>query len=101
MAVSVGFEPTDGSSPSLVFKTSAINQTLPTDHILAVPTRLELATSCVTGRHSNQLNYGTTFEGFKSYYTHNLFGRDYRIRTYDILVPNQALYQAELNPEII
>ena len=26
------------------------------------------------------------------------FGRDYRIRTYDILLPKQALYQAELNP---
>ncbi len=28
--------------------------------IVAVRTRLELATSCVTGRHSNQLNYRTT-----------------------------------------
>ena len=28
---------------------------------LAVWTRLELATSCVTGRHSNQLNYHTVF----------------------------------------
>ena len=28
---------------------------------MAVRTRLELATSCVTGRHSNQLNYRTTF----------------------------------------
>lgn len=27
--------------------------------IVAVRTRLELATSCVTGRHSNQLNYRT------------------------------------------
>ena len=27
----------------------------------AVWTRLELATSCVTGRHSNQLNYHTVF----------------------------------------
>jgi hypothetical protein len=26
------------------------------------------------------------------------FGRDYRIRTYDILLPKQALYQAELSP---
>ena len=32
LAPSVGFGPTDGSSPSLVFKTSAINQTLPTRH---------------------------------------------------------------------
>ena len=28
---------------------------------LAVPTRLELATSGVTGRYSNQLNYSTVF----------------------------------------
>ena len=27
------------------------------------------------------------------------FGRDYRIRTYDILLPKQALYQAELSPD--
>lgn len=30
-------------------------------YIFAVWTRLELATSCVTGRHSNQLNYHTSF----------------------------------------
>lgn len=29
--------------------------------LLAVWTRLELATSCVTGRHSNQLNYQTNY----------------------------------------
>ncbi len=29
--------------------------------IFAVTTRLELATSGVTGRHSNQLNYATIF----------------------------------------
>ena len=28
---------------------------------MAGPTRLELATSCVTGRRSNQLNYGPGF----------------------------------------
>ena len=28
---------------------------------LAGPTRLELATSCVTGRRSNRLNYGPAF----------------------------------------
>ncbi len=43
--------------------------------LLAVRTRLELATSCVTGRHSNQLNYRTSFlketQNYKavSYYT--------------------------------
>ena len=29
----------------------------------------------------------------------NKYGRDGRIRTCDILIPNQALYQAELHPE--
>ena len=29
--------------------------------VLAVRTRLELATPCVTGRYSNQLNYRTKF----------------------------------------
>ena len=29
-----------------------------------------------------------------------LNGRDDRIRTYDPLVPNQVLYQAELHPDI-
>ena len=29
------------------------------DSLFAVPTRLELATSGVTGRYSNQLNYST------------------------------------------
>ena len=32
---------------------------------VAGPTRLELATSGVTGRHSNQLNYDPAF-GFKA-----------------------------------
>ena len=31
--------------------------------IFAVLTRLELATPCVTGRYSNQLNYNTKFCG--------------------------------------
>lgn len=33
LAASVGFEPTGGSSPPPVFKTGAINRTLPTRHI--------------------------------------------------------------------
>lgn len=33
VATEVGFEPTDGSSPPLVFKTSAINRTRPLRHI--------------------------------------------------------------------
>ena len=32
------------------------------DNFFAVPTRLELATSGVTGRYSNQLNYSTFVE---------------------------------------
>ncbi len=34
--------------------------------MLAVRTRLELATSCVTGRHSNQLNYRTKISFIRS-----------------------------------
>ena len=41
LAMEVGFEPTGGSSPPLVFKTSAINQTLPLHHI-ELPTRFKL-----------------------------------------------------------
>ena len=33
---------------------------------VAVRTRFELATSCVTGRHSNQLNYRTKESFFNS-----------------------------------
>ena len=32
-------------------------RTIREDGLIAGPTRLELATSCVTGRRSNQLNY--------------------------------------------
>ena len=35
---------------------------------LAVWTRLELATSAVTGRHSNQLNYQTSIQAAKIYH---------------------------------
>ena len=51
---------------------------------MARPTRLELATSCVTGRHSNQLNYGR--------HLLNNGGR-YKTRTYDIYLVRVALYQ--------
>ena len=33
----------------------------------AVRTGLEPATSCVTGRHSNQLNYRTNYEVYNMY----------------------------------
>tara|TARA_B100000749_G_scaffold247149_1_gene210424 strand:+ start:279 stop:491 length:213 start_codon:yes stop_codon:yes gene_type:complete len=50
---------------------------------LAGPTRLELATSCVTGRRSNQLNYGPA----------NLKpGGRYRIRTCDSRRVKPVLY---------
>ena len=38
-----------------------------TEAKVAVRTRLELATSCVTGRHSNQLNYRTIIFYFKNW----------------------------------
>jgi hypothetical protein len=34
-----------------------------TNYLVAVWTGLEPATSCVTGRHSNQLNYQTKLRG--------------------------------------
>ena len=49
-------------------------------------TRLELATPCVTGRYSNQLNY------------HSVFGGRNRIRTYDPLLVRQMLYQLSYAP---
>ena len=57
VAVGVGFEPTDGYYPSLVFKTSAISRTLPPHQILAPQERFELLTLAL----SNQLNYQTLF----------------------------------------
>ena len=42
------------------FQSCALPTELPKHLIVAVRTRLELATSYVTGRHSNQLNYRTT-----------------------------------------
>ncbi len=43
---------------TLIFKSSNERKKISGD--VAQPTRLELATSCVTGRRSNQLNYGCT-----------------------------------------
>ena len=40
-----------------------INSRKPTGIKMAVRTGLEPATSCVTGRHSNQLNYRTVLRG--------------------------------------
>ena len=55
---------------------------------MAEPTRLELATSGVTGRRSNQLSYGSN---------RNMVRKDYggrsRDRTYDHLLVRQALYR--------
>ena len=45
----------------IIFRMVLIIKKAPTLRGLAVTTRLELATSGVTGRHSNQLNYVTFF----------------------------------------
>ena len=53
----------DGSSCSSYYRdleaTAALTHKSLKD--LAGPTRIELATSCVTGRRSNRLNYGPAF----------------------------------------
>ena len=58
---------------------------------MAIPRRFELLTHSLEGCCSIQLSYGTLCYGY--------FGRDYWIRTNGILLPKQALYQAELSPE--
>ena len=55
--------------------------------ILATWNGLEPSTSAVTGRHSNQLNYQAKKSG----------GR-YRVRTYDLLLVRQMLYQLSYAP---
>ena len=73
---------------------------------MADPTRLELATSAVTGQRSNQLSYESTL---RVLYPNSLFlaivfynpppapqnknGADGRVRTCDLLVTNELLYQ--------
>jgi hypothetical protein len=42
---------------------------------LAGPTRLELATSCVTGRRSNRLNYGPAVKILEWWAASNVKGR--------------------------
>ena len=59
-------------------------------HRLAGWTRLELATSCVTGRRSNQLNY----------HPKSLCGPE-RDRTADLLNAIQALSQLSYRPSLI
>ncbi len=49
------FEPTNIQKRNLVFQQG---------FLLAGATRLELATSCVTGMHSNQLNYAPNDKSF-------------------------------------
>ena len=49
-------------------------------------TRLELATPCVTGRYSNQLNYHRAYDVV-------LNGGHYKTRTCDIYLVRVALYQ--------
>ena len=47
--------------------------------VLAVWTRLELATPCVTGRYSNQLNYQTSSSRPKPFRFPTAFGRGAKI----------------------
>ena len=56
MAGLLGFEPRIHG-----IKTRCLTAWLQPNNIMAVWTGLEPATSCVTGRHSNQLNYQTSF----------------------------------------
>ena len=56
---------------------------------VAIPRRFELLTHSLEGCCSIQLSYGTL---------KRTNGRGSGIRTYDILLPKQALYQAELCP---
>ena len=58
------------------------------DIIVAVRTGLEPATSCVTGRHSNQLNYRTTVK-----FTKKIIGCGGRIRTCDLWVMSPTSYR--------
>ena len=51
-----------------------------------IPMRFERMTYCLEGSCSIQLSYGT------------LIGRDDKIRTCDLFVPNEARYQAALHP---
>ncbi len=59
---------------------------------LARPARLELTTPGLEGRCSIRLSYGRPSILATT-------GRGERIRTSDILVPNQARYRAALHPE--
>ena len=59
--------------------------------ILVRPARLELTTPGLEGRCSIRLSYGRL--------SVQRPGRGERIRTSDILVPNQARYRAALHPE--
>ena len=65
---------------------------------VAGPTRLELATSGVTGRHSNQLNYDPAFK-FKIL-VRNIYGRRNRARTCDPRLVRPVLSQLSYPPLI-
>ena len=61
---------------------------------MADPTRLELATSAVTGQRSNQLSYESTLLIISQNLVKcKICGADGRDRTCDLLVTNELLYQ--------
>ena len=62
---------------------------------MADPTRLELATSAVTGQRSNQLSYESNLLNYTlpCVILQGLNGAAGRDRTCDLLVTNELLYQ--------
>lgn len=64
---------------------------------MACPTGIEPVTPSLEGWCSIRLSYGHYVEHAMNAWT--VIGRGGEIRTPDILVPNQARYQATLHPE--
>ena len=66
---------------------------------MACPTGIEPVTPSLEGWCSIQLSYGHLIGHLPFYMSRVVIGRGGEIRTPDILVPNQARYQATLHPE--